>query len=45
MNDLANLWARLRALTQIINELKARIAALEARMAAQDQQTNQRWFQ
>jgi hypothetical protein len=35
---------RLRALTWLLNELKARLAALEARVAALEQSQSKRWF-
>lgn len=41
----SGLWARIIALGQIINELKARVFALEARVAALEQSQSQRWFQ
>ena len=41
----STIWARLRALGQIVIELKARVAALEQRITALEQSQSQRWFQ
>lgn len=45
MNDVSNLWARIRALIRVVNELKARVAALETRLAALEQSGAGRWYQ
>jgi hypothetical protein len=45
MNDVSNLWARIRALIRVVNELKARVAALETRLAAIEQNGAGRWYQ
>ncbi len=43
MNEATNLWARIRALTQLLNELRARVTSLEQRIAALEQSQAQRW--
>ena len=45
MNEASNLWARIRALVRIVNELEARVAALETRLAAIEQSGAGRWYQ
>jgi len=45
MNDVSNMWARIRALIRVVNELKARVAALETRLAAIEQNGAGRWYQ
>lgn len=45
MADESSLWARIRALAQMIVELKARVTALEQRLATLEQSQSQRWFQ
>ena len=44
MNEASNLWARIRALVRIVNELKARVAALKTRLAAIEQNGAGRWI-
>lgn len=45
MTEAAGLWARITALTRLLNELRARVASLEQRIAALEQAQAQRWFQ
>jgi hypothetical protein len=42
MSDSA-MWARIMQLTSLLNVLRARIAALERRVAAAEQSLQQRW--
>lgn len=43
MNE-SDLQARVVALTQLLNELKARLDALQARLVAAEQSQAQRWY-
>jgi hypothetical protein len=43
--ETSNEIARIVALEQLINELKARVTALETRLAASEQALAQKWFQ
>jgi len=45
MDETSSLWARIRALGNLVVELKARVAALEQRLAALEQSQSARWFQ
>lgn len=38
-------WQRMQMIVNMINELKARITALEARVRALEESQAQRWFQ
>ncbi len=43
MNE-SDYHVRIQALTQLLNELKARMAAMEQRLIAAEQSLQQRWY-